>query len=35
MTTTEDDQHDEKRVDPLALLGRGLGIIKDDKEDRR
>lgn len=33
MTTT--DENDEKSVDPLEHLGRCLGLIKDDEEDRR
>lgn len=34
MTTTNDEQP-ERRVDLLEHLGRGLGLIKDDEEDRR
>lgn len=33
MTTT--DENDEKSVDLLEQLGRALGLIKDDEEDRR
>lgn len=34
MTTKNDDQHDDRRIDLVEALSRGLGLIReDDRKD--